>query len=635
MNTGLVSRRCKVYDLYQALMSLWGSLYLSEWFFLVVKEQIGPDPHLMYAFMGFRLDPGGRQLLAAEGRPIALTSRVFDTLLYFVEHRGELLDKDTLMQAIWPDTVVEENSLNQAISALRKALGQTPGEHRFILTEAGRGYRFVAEVQILPGELEPVVTPPQSIAVLPFVNMSPDPNQEYFADGVAEELLNQLAQIKGLMVTGRTSSFYFKGRNEDVKVIGDKLGVANILEGSVRKAGNRVRVNVQLITVDNGYNLWSDSYDRELDDIFAIQEDIARRVAEALSVTFGLGETTITPGLSGDVVLYDRYLRARALYNKSGPANLDRAAELYSEVLAQVPEYAPARAALVDAYIDILSYIPERRPETILALEALTANKPAREDWATDYASAILHFQRYEWTEAERAFETAMEQAPATWVHVGWIGVLNHLGRYKDAIRTAQQTLRTDPLSSPISYWLQLTLYCVGQREEAEAEYQRSLDFSGASEPIEHLALLRVWDDGDAQLIRSRFQRFLEFQFLSAPVFTAVRDVFDDRDAALTMLRAAHGDPAYQDPTRQFLISWYAAHYNDNELTLAAMRRSVVDLRGANFVGGLWWPGLATARREPAFKDIVRDIGLFDYWRETGNWGEFCHPVGEDDFECE
>jgi TolB-like protein/DNA-binding winged helix-turn-helix (wHTH) protein len=291
------------------------------------KTEIQP----VYEFNGFRLDTTHRQLWSANGQLITLTSRVFDTLLYFVEHHGELLDKTTLMHALWPNTVVEENNLNQAISALRRALDEKPGEHRFIVTEAGRGYRFVADIKTLGAatqseealaQAEPItpaasarkfrmVTPalivvlilvvsyiaiqqqdtepetapspepenvvivsrpplPNSIAVLPFVDMSPDKDQEYFSDGIAEEMMNQLTQLKGLHVAGRTSSFYFKGKNEDFQVIGEKLGVANILEGSVRKAGNRVRITVQLVKVADGYHLWSQSYDRDLNDIFAI-----------------------------------------------------------------------------------------------------------------------------------------------------------------------------------------------------------------------------------------------------------------------------------------------------------------------------------------------------------------------------
>src|SRR5262249_49718051 len=151
-----------------------------------------------------------------------------------------------------------------------------------------------------------------SIAVLPFVDMSPGKDQDYFSDGLAEELLNQLAQLKGLRVAARTSSFAFKGQHTDVKQIGEKLGVGNVLEGSARKAGNKLRITAQLIKASDGYHRWSNTFDRELDDVFAIQEDIARAVADALQITLGMNQSTLLPGGTTNLEAYDLYLRARA-----------------------------------------------------------------------------------------------------------------------------------------------------------------------------------------------------------------------------------------------------------------------------------------------------------------------------------
>ena len=151
-----------------------------------------------------------------------------------------------------------------------------------------------------------------SICVLPFVNMSGDAEQEYFSDGLSEELLNQLAQMKGLKVAARTSSFAFKGQNPDLKLVSEKLGVEHVLEGSVRKSGNRLRITAQLIDADTGYHLWSNTFNRELDDVFQIQEDIARAVADALKITLGMGKTTISSGGTKNMEAYDLYLRAQA-----------------------------------------------------------------------------------------------------------------------------------------------------------------------------------------------------------------------------------------------------------------------------------------------------------------------------------
>jgi TolB-like protein/DNA-binding winged helix-turn-helix (wHTH) protein len=301
----------------------------------------------------FHLDAQHRVLSRAGGEPVPLAPKVFDTLLCFVEHHGELLDKRVLLETIWPHVIVEENNLNQSISTLRRVLGEKPGEHRFIATEPGRGYRFLAVVREVSGvqigdavdalaaarqpkdaavrapstfnrqwllavaaliavaviligrsvlrddptqhvvakenvETSPVVdpaAPTNSIAVLPFVNLSSDPEQEYFSDGLSEELLSNLAQRTDLRVTARSSSFAFKGSGKSIQEIARVLGVAHVLEGSVRRAGSQLRITAQLINAANGYQLWSGTYSRELGDVFAIQEEIAAIVTGSLSAT--------------------------------------------------------------------------------------------------------------------------------------------------------------------------------------------------------------------------------------------------------------------------------------------------------------------------------------------------------------
>ncbi|MEP7313279.1 MAG: winged helix-turn-helix domain-containing protein [Pseudomonadota bacterium] len=294
----------------------------------------------VFEFGGFHLDSTRRLLFGANGESIPLNSRAFDTLLFLIEHRGELLDKATLMQAIWPNTVVEENNLNQSIFALRRVLGEAPGDHRFIVTVPGRGYRFVASVDqrdnvprtgrpavavplhsrrylwlaslaapvlalaigLLADRREEVaamapatVTRPNmtaSIAVLPFLDMSEGHTQEYLSDGIAEEVMNQLGKLPGLRVVGRTSAFSFKGRSDDLRRIGRTLGVNHILEGSVRRSGNRIRVTAQLVNAQTGTQLWSQTFDRQLGDVIAVQDEIAHSVAGSLRVALS-GPATV------------------------------------------------------------------------------------------------------------------------------------------------------------------------------------------------------------------------------------------------------------------------------------------------------------------------------------------------------
>src|SRR5437660_5085998 len=240
-----------------------------------------------YRCATFELQPNERRVLAG-GEPVVLGPRAFDLLVALVERPGQLVTKEELLDCVWPNLVVEENNLQVQVSALRKILGQEA-----IATIPGRGYRFTVTLTASNAPLKTLLPPIDenvpSIAVLPFVNMSDDAANEYFADGIAEELLNVLSKIRGLRVASHTSAFSFKGGKVDIPTVAQKLNVATILEGSVRKAGKRVRITAQLIEVATDSHLWSDTYDRELEDIFAVQDDIAHQ--EGL-VTTGLQSRT-------------------------------------------------------------------------------------------------------------------------------------------------------------------------------------------------------------------------------------------------------------------------------------------------------------------------------------------------------
>src|SRR5215475_4936860 len=208
----------------------------------------GPRVEGVYEFGDFRLLAAERRLTTRkDGRPIELTQKALDTLHFLLQHPGELLDKSTLIAAVWPNVVVEENNLNQVVSALRRALGDGSGGRRFIVTVPGRGYQFVAQVSEVNEGVPSTTSAPRavsadgpSIAVLPFASLSADPERDYFGDGIAEELIHLLARTPGLKVPARTSSFAYKGRNIDVRKIAADLSVGTVVEGSVRSAGERI-----------------------------------------------------------------------------------------------------------------------------------------------------------------------------------------------------------------------------------------------------------------------------------------------------------------------------------------------------------------------------------------------------------
>jgi TolB-like protein len=257
----------------------------------------------------------------------------------------------------------------------------------------------------------------QTIAVLPFVNMSEDSSNEYFSDGLTEELLNILAKIKELRVAGRTSSFAFKGQNDDLRLIGEKLNVDSILEGSVRKDDkrNRVRITAQLINVEDGYHLWSETYDRELDDIFAIQEEIAREVAQALRITLlGEDEARLEQVASTEVNAYDIYLQAQQGLHEGGYVSLNNAAEKFQQALALDPSYTPAKLGLINTWSELAN------TGAITRKEALSRGLPLLETVLAEQADnsfALMQlalFRNYENNHevAEKAFISALEADP-------------------------------------------------------------------------------------------------------------------------------------------------------------------------------------------------------------------------------
>jgi TolB-like protein len=239
-------------------------------------------------FGDFRLDLRRRELTKA-GQPIRLGSRAFEILCLLASARGNVVSKDQLLERVWPGVVIEENALHVHISGLRKALdtgGSGPG---FIFTAQGRGYRLAGVEAALPAAAEPdhpgeapALPDRPSIAVLPFYNMSDDVAQEYFADGIVEDIITGLSRIEWLFVIARNSSFIFKGRAADVTQIGRDLGVRYVLEGSVRRAGNRVRLTAQLVEARTRVHMWAERYDRLLDDIFAVQDEITMSVIGAI-----------------------------------------------------------------------------------------------------------------------------------------------------------------------------------------------------------------------------------------------------------------------------------------------------------------------------------------------------------------
>jgi TolB-like protein len=476
--------------------------------------------------------------------------------------------------------------------------------------------------------------PYTSICVLPFVNMSGDPGQEYFSDGLSEELLNQLAQIKGLRVAARTSSFAFKGQNLDLKVVAEKLGVAHVLEGSVRKSGSRLRITAQFVNCADGYHAWSKTFDRELTDIFAVQEDIARCVATELNISLALSETAMIGGTT-NIEAYDLFLRAKAHVRLGGPPKLQHAVALYRAALEIDPNFALAWSELALAMAWTVLFVPEAFKEAYVEWGRAVdeALRLAPNSWASHHASSMRYASVRNWTARERALNKCVELAPHEW-HSRYLRGFHLLcmGRARESTVELEAAQRVDPLSLTVSSQLQVALTIEGRGLEAETEYLRTLSWPGDREIAEEVALIRAFQRGDScPKLKEQMHRYLAKASVPMPVLRELVDVIDQPDLVCIKLRGAFDESTYQDATRQFKLALWAAQFGDTELALAAARRAYVDMR-AFPIQVLWLPAYRNVRKDPRFKDLLGDLNILAHWREIGKCSDFVRPVGDGGF---
>jgi TolB-like protein/DNA-binding winged helix-turn-helix (wHTH) protein/Tfp pilus assembly protein PilF len=497
-----------------------------------------------YAFASFRLDLELGALLR-HGTPVALRPKSFDVLLYLVHHPQRLVSREELIEAVWPGVVVIDNSLTQCLIEIRRALGDDG--KTMVRTVQRRGYVFDIPVQVVgPGQqasppppvpsegptargsrlpsrwtlaamlvlaaavgatwwrtgsmpetlVETVPAQPPlaaSIAVLPFVDMSPAGDQEYLADGIAEEILNLLAQVRDLTVIARTSSFSFKDRQADIGTIARQLNVAYVLEGSVRKAGDRVRVTVQLVDGANGAHLWSQTYEKRLQDVFAMQDDIARGVAAVLQVKLvravsGAPVFTADDTRLADPQALELYLRGKYYYGRRMAGDVIRAQAHFERALAVDPALAPAWVALAATYnLRLGDELPA--DEQLTAEEARPLMKEALGTALaldSDNPEALLRMSFFSWREGDKELasaqvERAMQNGRNHALVLSILGGMAHaLGDPVTAAELQRHAAALDPVSNVQQSNLGDFLYSAGRLEEAEIALQRAAELNPA-----------------------------------------------------------------------------------------------------------------------------------------------------------
>ena len=412
----------------------------------------------IYRFGPFALDVADRSL-KREGASISLTPKTFDLLVALVESAGRLVEKDSLLKTVWPDVAVEEGNLTKGIFSLRQLL-ESEGRSRFIETVPKRGYRFVAEVSIeneapMDAVQVPTTAAPSenSVAVMPFSDMSAGRDHEFFCEGMSEEIINALGRVPELRVASYTSSLRFKGRLTDTQTIGRELMVTWLLEGSVRKAGEMVRIAVQLVRAADGFSAWSGRFDRQLDDIFSVQDDIAGMIAQTLTQRVAKTVSPLVTSKTSKNEAYSLYLEGRYLWNKRPGDVVWQAIDRFERAIEIDPNFAPAHAALAGVYGTLGAWefgvLP---PAEALAKAKAAANRALELDPQlaavhTAIGYATLHF---DWNadKACRQFDQAIALNPA-WVdaHHWHSHALCAAGRFPESLAACRQIVELDPLN--------------------------------------------------------------------------------------------------------------------------------------------------------------------------------------------
>jgi len=499
---------------------------------------MGQQDNHSYEFGRFRLKVAERVLLR-EGELVPLTPKVFDILVTLVENGGQVVAKDDLMKRVWPNTFVEEGNLTQNISLLRKALGETPGGAQFIETVPRRGYRFVAETKQSWADAEPagnghkehsletsidtpVVSTPnttsqlarirrtplfavvaglvvvgiiglvyftswgkaensiQSIAVLPFIDESADPDAQYINDKIAESLINSLSKLPQLRVVPRSVVAGYKRKEIDPRKVGEELNVRAVVTGRIRRHGDIINIQADLIDLQNVAQLWGQHYDHKVSDVLLVQDDISRDIFENLRVKLNVEEKK-------QLEAYRLYLKGRNAWNKRTSDALQEAIDFFNQAIAIDPNYGAAYAGLADCYNMLVVY-GRLEPKEGFPKAKEAAQRALEIDESSAEAHSSLAFIKFRWdwdrSATEREFQTAIKLKPAyAPAHQWYSSYLVAVERFDEAIAEAKRTEELEPLSFVASSHLGWIYYLAGQNDKAIEQCRKILERDPSSFP--------------------------------------------------------------------------------------------------------------------------------------------------------
>jgi len=573
-----------------------------------------PD-RCFYEFGPFRLDPSGRVLFRG-AQAVPLPPKAGDVLVLLLQRAGDVVAKDELLKQVWHDAFVEDGSLTRTISVLRGILGAGRNGQQYIATVSRRGYRFAAPVTQAGPQPRASIPGKLMLAVLPFENLSEERTQEYFNDGLTEEMITQLSRLnpERLGVIARTSAMKYKGTKKSIKEIGAELGVAYVLEGSVRRALGRVRIAAQLIQVRDETHLWAQTYERSLIDILKLQSEVARAIAREIRVKLtAREERRLAASRAVSPQAYEAYLKGRHLWNRRTEDGMRKSIAHYEQAIRLYPQYAMAYAGVADSYVMLAcrGMVPAKdtfRKAKEAARKAIDLDSELGEAHGS-LAHVRLH--DWDWEGLEADFERALDLNPAQAIVYYWYGeFLMSRGRPEEAIAVTQKAQQTDPLSPVIGSSLAMILYLARRYDQAAVVLERTREIN----PDHFLPHLRMG------LIRIQ-QRKYDEAILELQTAVSLADQSTETLAALAMAYAAAGKkkPAQQilAKLQQLAGKRYVLPYNVAKIHAAGADRDkafewlerayeggnpdLIELNSEPIFDGL--------RGEPKFSDLMRRIG--------------------------
>jgi len=580
----------------------------------------------VYEFCGFRLEAAQRRLLY-QGQSVPLKPKVLDMLLFLVERRGELIDKDDLMKEIWPDTIVEENNITVSMSMLRKTLGEDKQHPKFIETVPRRGYRFVAEVVEIAEPMplregraviyaeEPQEEPIDSLAVLAQEGSGKDFSSEYLSDGITESIINMLSRVPKLRVLACSTVFRFKGKDIDPQQVGTVLNVKAVMMIRVMRLEEKLIIRSELVKVSDGSQLWGEQYSRDPSDILAIQEDIARAITDSLKFELTRNEKiSLSKQSTHNPEAYNLYLRGRYFWNKFSKDWLLKAIEVFKQAIAIDSNYALAYCGLADAYFRLSNVHFPPREVLPKAKEAALRAIEIDENLADAHSSLglIKVYYDHDWNGAETEFRRALKLNPdLVTAHQRYGSYLSFMGRFEESIRHYETALELDPFSMQINMNLATTYFLRAEYDRAIKHLQKSGELEPNYMPTHFLLGLIYIQQGRLEAAIEEFQfiyKLDEEAYLALGFMGYAHALANQRAEAETVLNVLHeiSHRKYVSPYSILVI----------HLGLGPQERVFELLEQLYEEGNDWlvWlkvsPELKSVRNDPRFKNLLMRLGF-------------------------